>query len=209
MGVRDPRRPRGPGRRRSIGRSGGSDHPQHHVRPGRGGRPPGLRVLAQRQPPCGRSRRASHRSRARATGWRSRGPGCRGQRPAVAHARRPDPARQRRLRRHVPPHLEGVGPTGHRVERGRSHRRRRARRRLAERHRHWSGSRRPPTRCSPASTSKRSPPWRTLTARWWWWTTPSPRRTCSSRCRWAPTSWCTRPPSTSAGTATWWAASWR
>ena len=33
-----------------------------------------------------------------------------------------------------------------------------------------------------------------------WWTTPSPRRHCSSRCRWAPTSCCTRRRSTSAGT---------
>ena len=38
-------------------------------------------------------------------------------------------------------------------------------------------------------------------------TTRSPRRSCSSRCRSAPTSWCTRPRSTSAATATWSAGS--
>ena len=36
-----------------------------------------------------------------------------------------------------------------------------------------------------------------------WWTTPLPHRRCSSRCRSAPTSCCTRRRSTSAGTPTW------
>ncbi len=38
-------------------------------------------------------------------------------------------------------------------------------------------------------------------------TTPSPHPSCSDRSSWAPTSWCTRPPSTSAGTPTSWVAS--
>ena len=50
-------------------------------------------------------------------------------------AGRPGPARQRRLRRHVPPDRQGVGPARHAVDGGRPHRRRRPRRRLARRHR--------------------------------------------------------------------------
>ena len=41
-----------------------------------------------------------------------------------------------------------------------------------------------------------------------WWTTPSARPTCRTRCCWARTSCCTRPPSTSAATATPSPASW-
>ena len=47
----------------------------------------------------------------------------------------------------------------------------------AGQHEGWSGSRRPPTRCSTSATSRRSPPSPTTPARCWSSTTPSPRRT--------------------------------
>ena len=66
----------------------------------------------------------------------------------------------------------------------------------------WSGSRRPPTRCSASPTSRRSPRSPTTPARCSSSTTPSPRPTCSSRSPSAPTSSCTPRPSTSAATPT-------
>ena len=84
-------------------------------------------------------------------------PRRRGQRPAPAPTGPTHPARQRRLRRHVPADLQGVGPARLPVVGGRPHRSRRPRRRLARRRRRWCGWRRRPTRCSRASTSRRSP----------------------------------------------------
>ncbi len=58
------------------------------------------------------------------------------------------------------------------------------------------GSRPPAIPCCGSPTSPRSPPRRPSMARWWWPTTPSSRRPGSSRSRWAPTWWSTRPPNT-------------
>jgi hypothetical protein len=66
----------------------------------------------------------------------------------------------------------------------------------------WSGSRRPPTRCSTSSTSPAPPSWPTPPARCARSTTPLPRRSCSTPWTSAPTWWSTRPPSTWAATPT-------
>ena len=72
----------------------------------------------------------------------------------------------------------------------------------------WCGPRRRRTRCWASPTSAPWPRRRTRPARCSWWTTRSRRRTCSSRSRWGPTWWSTRPPSTWAGTPTWSAGPW-
>ena len=143
---------------------------------GRGARP-GVRLRAGR-----RGHPAAHRVRAR----RPRG----------------DP--RRRLRRHVPAVRPGRcsgGALDAHPGAG-SPTRRRSPRRSARARRRSCGSRRPPTRCWGSPTSPRWPRSRTPPARCWSSTTRSPRRTCSSRWRSAPTSSCTRPRSTSAATAT-------
>ena len=81
-------------------------------------------------------------------------------------------------------------------------RHRRARRRLAGRHRHGVvGDAHQPAADVLRHRGRGGDRPRTR-ARWWSSTTRSPRRTCSSRSRSAPTSSCTRRPSTSAATAT-------
>ena len=109
--------------------------------------------------PAPRSRPASPRSRAPPTASPSRQrPGRRGQRAAAAAPGRPDPARQRRLRRHLPPDLQGVRRRRLPVDRrSTSPTSTPSRDGWPRRHRGWSGWRRRPTRCSPASTSRRSP----------------------------------------------------
>ena len=62
------------------------------------------------------------------------------------------------------------------------------------------------TRSSTSSTSRRWRRSRTRPRSRWWSTTPCPRPTCAGRSTGARTSWCTRPPSTSAATAPPWAA---
>ena len=164
------------------------------------------RAAATRRAP--RSRRASPRSRRRGHGLAfASGLAAEDNVLRLARAGRPGPARQRRLRRHVPADLQGVRTARAAVDGGRPHRPRRARRRAGRPTPRWCGWRRRPTRCSRASTSRRSPTSPTSTARSSSSTTRSPRRTCSSRSRSAPTSSCTRPRSTSAATATWSAAS--
>ncbi len=83
--------------------------------------------------------------------------GRRGQHPAPAAPGPADPARQRRLRRHVPADRQGVGPARLPVVGRRPHRSRRTARRTGPTTSDWCGSRRRPTRCSRASTSRRSP----------------------------------------------------
>ena len=69
----------------------------------RRGRAPGLRVRPLRQPDPGRARGVRRLAGGRRPRLRLRvGPGRRGQRAAAAGAGRPHPARQRRLRRHLP-----------------------------------------------------------------------------------------------------------
>ena len=148
----------------------------------------------------GRACAASRSPRA----WPPRTPCC-----ARCAARRPRGDPRRRLRRHVPAVRQGPAALGARAHPGAAHRRRGGRARPSARAKpRSSGSRRRPTRCWASPTSRRSPRSRTPPARCSSSTTPSPRPTCSSRCRSAPTSSCTRPRSTSAATATWSAARW-
>ena len=187
----------------AIGRGRHADHAVVDVR-ARGGRQAlGLRVRAQRQPHPPRLRGVPGVARGRARRLRVRQRhGRRGRGAAAARAR---PARdhpRRRVRRHVPAGVEGARTGGHRVDRRRPHRPRRARARLARRHRAGVGRdadqphahhRRHPRACARSRTSA---------ARASSSTTRSPRRSCSGRSSSAPTSSCTRPPSTSAVTPT-------
>ena len=124
-------------------------------------------------------------------------------------ARRPRADPGRRVRRHVPAVRPGVRRLGTEPrrgpDRGRGGRARGARR---QEDRRWCGPRRRRTRCWASPTSAPWPRRRTRPARCSWWTTRSRRRTCSSRSRWGPTWWSTRPPSTWAGTPTWSAGPW-
>ena len=157
--LRDPRHPRRPGPRPGDRRGRHADLAVDDVRPGRGRRAPGLRVLPHRQPDPRRARGVPRLARGRRAtasrspaGWPPRTTSCALLRPGDR-----DPARQRRLRRHVPPDRQGVRarrlPVDARSTSPTSTR--------STRHgpttRGWSGSRRRPTRCSRASTSRRSP----------------------------------------------------
>ena len=66
--------------------------------------------------------------------------------------------RQRRLWRHLPPDRQRLGAARRRLGRRRPHRSRRPGRVVAGRHHASCGWSRRPTRCSRASTSRRSPP---------------------------------------------------
>ncbi len=130
-----------------------------------------------------------------------------GQRAAAAERRRPGVARQRRLRRDVPADLQGAHVVE--VDGGRPHRYGSTRCRLARRHQ--AGVARDADQSVAALLRHRED----LRDR------PQPRRDgvrrqhvrhsvpAATADAWAPTSWCTRPPSTSAVTATWSADSWR
>ena len=192
-------------------RSGGdADLPDVNLRPDGGGTAPGLRVQPQRQPdPIGARDAAWPPSRAAATGWPSpadwppRTPSCACCGPATTSSSpmtptavptgwwprctRPtgvgfDPVRLGDLDAVAAawrPETRMVWvETPHQSAA------------LDRRHRRGGGDR--PTNG----------------ARSWWSTTPSPPPTCSGRSLSAPTSSCTRPPSTWAVTATWWAVPW-
>ena len=204
LGLRDPSHPRRPSRptprparwsRRSRSR------PRSRSARWASTRASSTPAPATRHVP--RSRRASPRSKRAAHGFAfASGLAAEDNVLRLLRTGRPDPPRQRRLRRHVPPHLQGVRRGRLRVDRRRPHRPRRACATAGCPTRGWCGWRRRPTRCSPASTSRRSRRSPTSRARWSSSTTPSPRRTSSSRWRWAPTSSCTRRRSTSAATRT-------
>ena len=202
-----------PGRSRThYRRRRPADLPGEHLQAGRHRRPARrLRVLPLRQPDPHRARGVHRRARGRRARLRLRlRPGRRGRRAArAARARRPRRGPVRRLRRHLPavqPGREAVGrralrspgsPTSSRCAPpsgpadpdglGRD-----ADQPAARHRRHRRDRRGRPRRPAPCSSS----------------TTPSPRPTCSSRSRSAPTSSCTRRRSTSAATATSSAARW-
>ena len=108
--VRDARDPRRAGPRPRHRRGGAAHHAVVDVRAGGGRRARGLRVRAQRQPDArSRTKTASHRSRARRTGSRSRA----GWRPRTRCCDwlapgRPRAAPDRRVRRHVPARVAGA-----------------------------------------------------------------------------------------------------
>ena len=148
-GVRDAGHPRRPAARRRHRRGRAADLAGDDVRPGRGRRAPGLRVLAVRQPDPHRGRgAASRRSRRPATGWRSPAGwpprttccGCCRQGGRVLLGNDAYGGTFRLISKVWEP--LGVPVDGRRPER-----RRRARRDVAGRHRRWCGWRRRPTRC--------------------------------------------------------------
>ena len=131
-------------------------------------------------------------------GLRQRDGGHR-RRPAPARPRRPRPAALPGLRRHLEagvagaagaPSTPSTSPTWTRWPPPGA-------RRPA-----WSGSSRPPTPPWRSSTSRPWPAWPTSGGRCAWSTTPWPRPTSSAPSSWAPTWWCTPPPSTWAATPT-------
>ena len=206
-GVRDPRRAHRPGPDPATGGRRHPDHAQHDVRPGRRRRPQGIRVLAQRQPHPRRARkRASHRSKAPATAWPS--PAGWPPKTTCCACCRPgdrvllgNDAYGGTFRLISKVHTGLTWTAVDLIDTDRL---------VAD----WPDDTKlvwletptnPLLRCFDIERSATSP---TPVARWCASTTPSPRRSCSSRCRSAPTSSCTRPPSTSVGTATWSAASW-
>ena len=143
-----------------------------------------LRVQPLRQPDPHRPR-GQHRG-ARGGGARLRVRLRAGRRghpdPRRLPARRPRGDPRRRVRRHVPALRQGRAGLGPRAQPGAGLRRRRRPRGDPARARpSWSGSRRPPTRCSTSATSRRWPRSPTTPARCSSSTTPSPRRTSSSR----------------------------
>ena len=182
-----------------------ADLPDQHLRPGGHQPEQGLRLRPHRQPdPHGAA------DRHRLAGGRRLGSGLRQRHGRHAErscyllcARRPHPALRRLLRRHVPAGEQDPGALRRRVLDGRP--------------------RPTSTRCAAACADNTKLVWvETPTnplpedrrhrrrradrargrARCWSSTTPSRRRTCSSRWRWAPTWSSTRPPSTWAGTRT-------
>ena len=174
--------------------------PGRHRRPARR-----LRVRPQRQPDPHRARDAAGGDRGRPARAVVRvGPRRRGRPPARrARARRRGAARQRRLRRDVPPHRAhpravGSGRPRRRHERPRP----RSRPRSRSARRASCGSRHRAIRCCASPTSPGSRGWATPPERSWSSTTRSPRPHCSSRSPTAPTSSSTRPRSTSAATPT-------
>ena len=211
LGLRDPRRPRRPGARpgRPARSSRRSRCRTTFAQDGVGGHQ-GFEYSRSRQPDPRRARGVRRLARGGPPRARVRQrPGRRGQRAAAASP--PGErvrARQRRLRRHVPADRQGVGParacTWTAVD-------------LTDLDALADGwpddtamvwletPTNPLLTCVDieAVAARRPRP----RARWSSSTTRSPRRTCSSRSRSAPTSSCTRPPSTSAGTATWSAGS--
>ncbi len=175
----DPRRPTAR-RVHRCGRAGGVV--VDHVRPGRRRQPQGLRVLPVGQPDPVRARSAGGLARGGAPrpGVRQR-PRRRGQHPATARPGPAHPARQRRVRRHVPADLQGVGPARLPVVGGRPDRCRRPRRRLARRRRDGVArdADQPAAHLLRHRGDRRGRP--RATGRSSWWTTRSPRPTSSSR----------------------------
>ena len=122
-----------------------------------------------------------------------------------ARPRRPGRRGRRTAARLPRQHRPAGRPRGPRPPQGQPGRHLRHRRgdRGARRRRASSGSSRRPTRPSRSPTSNGSSPPATMPEPASSSTTPSPRLCCRSRWSWAPTSCCTRRPSSSPGTATW------
>ena len=183
--IRDPRDPRGLRAGPHHRRGDPADLRDLDLQAGRGRRAARrLRVQPLRQP-------HPDRARGRAGGRRGGGAGLRvrlraGRRghpgPCRVPAGRPRGVPRRRVRRHPPALRQGrAGVGGRAVDRGRCPTSTRCGPRSAPAARSWSGSRRPPTRCSTSATSRRSRRWPTRPGRCSSSTTPSPRRTSSSR----------------------------
>ena len=183
--LRDPRHPR----RLRAGRDDRVGDPADlrdlDLQAGRRGRVAGrLRVQPLRQPdphrPRGQHRRPRGGGARLRVRQRARGRGHPD--PGAVPARGPRGHPRRRVRRDAPALRQGRAELGAgRTAPRRSPTSTPSARPSVRAAPGWSGSRRPPTRCSTSATSRRSRPSPTTPARCWSSTTPSPRRTSRRR----------------------------